>query len=126
MPCLHYETPEEISRREKLQKQNLLAPLKEEISVLREELSEREAMLCAILSSIYHLDGYIQKNMILKDYFSNAVREWFDETEAGVTWEQVESWWHEHKTKDQRRLDEVRKNALSKLSSEERVALGLK
>lgn len=132
MPCIYHETAEEIQRNEQLARERELAPLREEIRVLQEELAERDAMLCGVLSSIYYLDGYIQTNMILKDYFSNSVREWFNETESGVTWERLEAWWAEHKEQDEARkrkeaviLAAKRAAALSKLTPAERELLGV-
>ena len=132
MPCRTYETPEEIQRQDQIARERELAPLRTEIHVLQEELAEREAMLCGVLSSIYYLDGYIQTNMILKDYFSNSVREWFNETESGVTWERLEEWWAEHKAQDEARkqaeaADREQKRAavLAKLTPAERELLGV-
>ena len=132
MPCRTYETPEEIQRQDQIARERELAPLRTEIHVLQEELAEREAMLCGVLSSIYYLDGYIQTNMILKDYFSNSVREWFNETESGVTWERLETWWSAHLIQDEarKRKEEVilaakRAAALAKLTPAERALLGV-
>jgi hypothetical protein len=132
MPCRTYETPEEIQRQDQIARERELAPLRTEIHVLQEELAERDAMLCGVLSSIYYLDGYIQTNMILKDYFSNSVREWFNETESGVTWERLQSWWADHKAQDEARkqaeaADREQKRAavLAKLTPAERELLGV-
>lgn len=136
MPCMTYETPEEIQRAAAeammLRRERELAPLKTEIAVLKQELAERDAMLCGVLSSIYYLDGYIQTTMILKDYFSNSVREWFNETESGVTWERLQAWWADHKAQDEARKQAEapapalkREAALAKLTPEERKLLGV-
>lgn len=132
MPCMTYETPEEIERFAQEARNRNLAPLREEIDVLRAELAERDAMLCGVLSSIYKLDGYIQNTMILQDYFSNSVGEWFNEAEAGVTWDSVQQWWTDHKLKDEARKaveaaerERKREAALAKLTPEERALLGV-
>lgn len=110
-------------------------PLQEEIHVLTEELRERDAMLCAILSSIYFLDGYAAASCKVNDIsmpFSAAVEEWFDWEESGVSWEHLQAWWTAHQEQDcvrreQEALEVARKReaALAKLTPEEREILGL-
>jgi hypothetical protein len=103
-----------------------------DLFVCQEELRERDAMLSGLLDSIYKLDGHIQSTMILKGYVSNSVREWFNETKAGVTWERLEAWWADHKAQDEaRRQAEAqaqackREAALAKLTLQERKLLGV-
>lgn len=135
MPCRTYETPEEIQRQDQIARERELAPLREEIHVLKQGLAEREAMLCGVLSSLYTLDGYWGASCKVegKDMgFSSAVREQFDETESGVSWDQVQAWWLNHRAQDEARrkaeadaLAEKRAVALAKLTPAERELLGV-
>lgn len=51
MPYITYESDDDIHHRQEIETENRMAPLREEIYVLKEELKERDAMLCAILGS---------------------------------------------------------------------------
>lgn len=135
MPCIYHETAEEIRRNDQLARERDLAPLREEIHVLQEELKEREAMLCGVLSSLFTLDGYWGSSCKVDGNdmgFSSAVREQFDETESGVSWDQVQAWWLNHRAQDEARrkaeadaLAEKRAAALAKLTPAERELLGV-
>jgi hypothetical protein len=106
-----------------------------DLFVCQEELRERDAMLCAILSSIYFLDGYADASCKVNGAcmpFSAAVEEWFDWKKSGVSWERVQAWWCDHKAQDEARrqaeaeeLARKKAAALSKLTPEERALLGV-
>lgn len=135
MPCIHYESDDEIRRRKEIEAETSLTPLREKIRILEVLLKERDAMLCAVLSSIYTLDGYAGASCKVNDTsmpFSAAVVEWFDWEEAGVSWEQVMAWWTEHQEQDRVRreqealeVERKREVALAKLTPEERKILGV-
>lgn len=135
MPCIYHETAKEIQRNEQLARERELAPLREEIRVLQEELKERDAMMCGVLSSLFTLDGYWGASCKVDGNnmgFSSAVRAHFDETESGVSWEQLESWWVDHRAQDEARrkaeaaaLAAKRAAALCKLTPAEREILGV-
>jgi hypothetical protein len=127
MPCHDWRTKEQIIHRENLENQNLLAPLEKEIFDLREELSKKDTILYAVLSALDECSSYQYSfNDRNTDLFA-LVMEIIDHNEIkhGVSIETIQNWWYEYKIKDQRRLEEVKRNALLKLTSEERMALGL-
>lgn len=83
-----------------------------------------EAAMCGVFT---FLEG--NEVPILEDVLENL-----DYEEMGVTRQEIETWWIKHKRKDEerrqreeaaRRKQELRDNALSKLSDDEREALGL-
>lgn len=120
MPCITYETPEEIRRSEELAREHNLAPLREEIRALGEKLRERDAMLCAVLTVI---DRYGDFDLIACN---------LDAREAGVSWNQISVWWQDHLERDaERRHQEAlrreqrRREILARLTNEEREILGL-
>jgi hypothetical protein len=80
-------------------------------------------MLCTVLSTL--------ENENELGHFA----ELFDYKEGGITREQLFKWWAEHKEEDRQRreaarrareLQEKRKAALAKLTTEERKLLGVK
>ena len=99
----------------------------------REQCMRVEAMLCAILS-VHESLGTLGIHLIHVDW-----------NEAGVTEAEFEAWWEDHKAKDQARKEaekrvaefhvreaearevreRIRTEALSKLTPEERQALGV-
>ena len=99
--------------------------------MLKAELAEREAMLCGVMTALYRAEGYrISQNGTF--LVEAMVWEWFNEEEAGVSYDELQSWWTEHQKKDQERkareaaeLENRRQRALTKLTLEERVLLGL-
>lgn len=120
MPCITYETPEEIRRSKELARERRLAPLREEISVLGEKLRERDAMLCAVLTTI---DRFGDLDLIACN---------LDAREAGVSWDQISAWWQDHLERDAERrhqealrIEARRKEILARLTNEEREILGL-
>jgi hypothetical protein len=135
MPCVYHESPSEIQEREQRALNRQLEPLQHEIDVLKQELAERDAMLCGVLSSMFELDGYLGAAISLDGAarkFSYCVQEYFDEREAGVSWAMMEAWWVSHREQDRARKAveaeaQVRKReaALAKLTPEERALLGL-
>jgi hypothetical protein len=108
---------------------------REQVWVLQEKLRERDAMLCGVLSSIHFLDGYLDAHIKIEGktmLFSDAVREYFNEDEAGITWEQAMEWWTDHQEQDRVRREQEaleiarkREAALAKLTPEERTLLGI-
>lgn len=120
MPCRVDPTPAEIAEERRRAQEAVTGALHEEISVLKLELQEREAMLCGILTA-----ATCRRCM-------DDVRQAFDEREAGVTIERIFAWWKEHKRKDEERRQreaadrEARKQEiLTKLTPEERNILGV-
>ena len=131
MPCITHDTAEERAWGARRYEQQLTGPLNEEIGVLKAELAEREAMLCGVMTALYRAEGYqISQN---GTFLVEAMMwEWFNEEEAGVSYDELQSWWTEHQKKDQERkareaaeLENRRQRALKKLTLEERVLLGL-
>ena len=94
-----------------------------------EEYAERaliRAALCAVLTALERESG--------GDLYENVLS-FIDWKEAGVTEKEFRKWWKDHKMEDaerrayereERRKEEVRKFALSKLSDEEKKILGVK
>lgn len=120
MPCYDPETPSERNEREKREWAAITAPLQEEISVLKEELKESEAMLCAVLASLMSFS--IRREVLAH----------IDEQEAGVTVEQIMAWWDDHQRKDRQRREALelqrqqrRQEILAGLTPEDREILGL-
>lgn len=104
MPCLTYD------------------PITSErhVQEITKERNNFEAALCAVLT-------VCEKENI-------NVIDMIDYAEAGITKKQVESWWEEHKEKDAirrktereaKRKEELKQQALKKLSPAERKALGI-
>lgn len=86
-------------------------------------LEEIEAMLCAALRFIGNNHTYFMRPTELLDH-----------QEAGVSPDNMNLWWDEHLEKDRkgraaeaeaRRINNLRRDALEKLSPEERKALGI-
>ncbi len=95
----------------------------ERTAIAQRELNKVNAMLCGVLTSAENLG-------ILGTVLQNV-----NETECGVTIASIRSWFNRHKKEDARRKareeatrkqEEVKREALAKLSPEERKALGLK
>lgn len=138
MPCMTYETPAEIAARirdEHAERYNaMIDQLETNIGIQLRKTAFLEAMLCGVLSSLTTMQGYGYTVMADggNQGIYDAVQNWFNEDESGVTWDQLEEWWLDHKAEDARRKAaeqaalEVRKQAaLSKLTPEEREMLGL-
>ena len=90
----------------------------------KEKIAFLEASLCASLTAF--------ENM--KNYMSNDPFDWIDYEEAGIEKKKLMDWWGNHKNKDyirrqQEAAEKVKQDlkvsALSKLTEEERKALGL-
>ncbi len=88
-------------------------------SEARRKVEKLEAMLCALI----RMTG-------LEEALEKA-----DWKEAGVGGQELKSWWHEHQRKDVDRrnrerlaaeAEQRRKEALAKLTPEERAALGIR
>ncbi len=142
MPCVTYETPEEIAARliaseadRESAMERTLGPLHAKIDIQGRQIAELEAMLCGVLSSLAFLDRYGSARVQVEGMhigFYDVVRDYFDEAEAVVTWQQLEAWWEDHQLQDRLRKQaeqqavEARKQAaLAKLTPEERELLGL-
>ncbi len=141
MPCVTYETPEEIAARLRASEadresamERTLGPLHAKIDIQGRQIAELEAMLCGVLSSLTTMQGY--GYTVMADGGSqgiyDATQNWFNEEESGVTWYQLENWWQDHQLQDRMRKEaeqqavETRKQAaLAKLTPEERELLGL-
>lgn len=85
-------------------------------------IEDFEATLCGLFT-LFEKEGEI-------DWWTSRV----DWKEAGVKRKTVETWWKKHKEEDaarrareaaERRKEELKAHALSKLSAEERAALGI-
>lgn len=72
-----------------------------------------EAILCGIATKLENM-GNLDTIMGLLNW-----------KEIGLTEEHFNKWWADHKQKDAERLENLRKNALAKLTAEERKILGL-
>ena len=127
MPCRVDPTPEELAESRRLREQAITGPLHEEISVLKEELKEREAMLCGVFTV---LENGFESHGIT--FYLAAVLEQVNWKEAGVTMHATETWWEDHKERDaEQRAQEAaarerrRRDILARLSAEEREILGL-
>lgn len=80
--------------------------------------SRTEALLCAILT-------LLEEQPFLAG--TEDVFDIIDWEEAGVSRRWAENWWERHKIDDQKRREKLRakKSGLSKLTDEEKEALGL-
>ena len=88
-------------------------------SALEEKISFLEAALCATLEAFELETGM-------------SVLDWIDYKEAGITRNQLDRWWKLHQNLDKNRKEEEKKRteklikqALGKLSKEEKKALNL-
>lgn len=93
-----------------------------ELSKARNDLSQMEAMFCAAMT-------FIENTKQMPSF-----RGRFDPVETGMSWDELHNFWLNHKKKDkirrlkeekERREQEIRENALSKLNDEEKHLLGL-
>lgn len=112
MPCTYFESPEEIAARNN----RFPSPIEREVKA-REIV---EAMLCGVLHAI-------EDSGLSWDVWDS-----FDEQESGVLADEIERWWVEHRKKDEARKlkeaktqEKIKRDALKKLTAEERKALGL-
>lgn len=120
MPCRVDPTPQELAQERRKATEAITGPLHEQIFALEQQLQERDAMLCGVLTTLEQF------------YTFDVVSDNWDAQEAGVTWEQVGIWWRAHLEKDRLRREKqalereaLRRKLLSKLSKEEREILGL-
>ena len=72
-----------------------------------------EAILCGIATKLENMGNL------------NTVTGLVDWKEVGVAEENFFKWWDDHKAKDEIRREKILKNALAKLTAEERKVLGL-
>lgn len=106
MPCTHYETPSEKQARNDAWVKSITQPYIEKLDTLTAMLCSVMTIIDTIYSDAVPLGGelnYIKRNIP----------------------EDVTLWWKEHKKNDEERLDLIKAAALSKLTPEEREALGL-
>ncbi len=87
---------------------------------LSKKIAFLEAALCAVLTVVDNLATNVR------------VYEYIKFSEAGISEQELMDWWEEHKKKDAIRREKeaakkqnLKENALRKLSQEEREALGL-
>ena len=120
IPCRVDPTPQELAQERRRATEAITGPLREQIFALEQQLQERDAMLCGVLTTLEQF------------YTFDVVSDNWDAQEAGVTWEQVGVWWQAHLEKDRLRREQaalereaLRRKVLSKLSKEEREILGL-
>lgn len=144
MPCSTYQTPEELDADRRQRRRELLAPLQEEIDVLKLELAERDAMLCGVITAVSARERLTHERLetswsgdgprpkVTDEYLLEEFRRTYDETKAGVTWNGLMEWWKSHQKRDeQRRQDEAaaqearRQEIIQRLTPEEREILGL-
>lgn len=109
MPCRDYDTIDYASE-------------------YRDRLNEREAMLCAVLTALEDRVSPHTKDKL--DWIFRNI----DWKEAGVSRGKLEDWWEGHKIRDKhrrereaelKRVEELKNEALKKLTKEELKALGL-
>lgn len=127
MPCRHDPSPEEIAESRRLERETWAGPLRAEIHRLRQELEQREAMLCGVFKL---LDAGFESHGIT--FYLGAVLDRVNWQEAGVTRSDTENWWQDHLERDaERRHQEAqarerrRQEILSRLTTDEREILGL-
>lgn len=98
-------------------------PSYSELEETEKQKDKAEAMLCAVL-------GQVEGLRVL-----NSVLAGINPTESGVTAKEIRNWWEAHKKRDnERRTREAaeaeekrkRKQALAKLTKEERKLLGVR
>jgi hypothetical protein len=101
----------------------------DEVRVTRDDVAEHnmlEASMCGILTAFENKLGVDELNKVL---------DLVDWEEAGVKRRTLGLWWKKHKAKDverrareeaARRKEELKASGLSKLTPEEKVALGIK
>ncbi len=104
----------------------------DEVRVTRDDVREHnmlEAAMCGLLTAIEKWGNDTTPEGRVKQMLDKV-----DWTEAGVKRKTFELWWRKHKKQDEerrareaaaRRKEELKAVALSKLTAEERAALGL-
>lgn len=94
------------------------------------KIKSLEAMLCGVLTALEKLSPSPEEASPYDQVLAT-----YDESEAGVSKKELSAWWTKHKKEDEarrkreeakRELERVRKNALRKLSPDEKRALGIK
>lgn len=96
-----------------------------------ERINFLEASLCSTLTAIEKIQNHL--NNFYSEY--NTVKcnllDWIDYEEAGIKEKDLKNWWKEHKAKDIARRkkeaeekENLKANALRKLTQKEREALG--
>lgn len=133
MPCIVHETPDEIAENARRAQDKITGPLHSQIQNLTRKLAERDAMLCAVLTVFE--EGRLTFTDDRDDQFAFGLYDLYHEVdweEAGVSKSDMVEWWKDHKEQDAKRqaqeaakLAARRKRALEKLTSKERLLLGL-
>ena len=131
MPCMTYESPEEIAAREREREQELVdastGPLLAKIDIQGRQITELEAMLCGVFYLLEN--GFTNRGATI---YLQEILDRVNWQETGTTQMWTEDWWEDHKEQDrQRRIEEGRKRErrrreiLARLTDEEQEILGL-
>ena len=134
MPCVTYETLEEIAARLRASEadresamERTLGPLHAKIDIQGRQIAELEAMLCGVFTLLENGICVNSSDLFLDDILTQV--NWKG---TGTTQMWAEEWWAEHKKQDTLRkeaeqilMEVKRRTALSKLTPEERELLGL-
>lgn len=113
MPCRYEETPQEIAQRQEEEKRRLTQPY-------INKLDKLTRLLCEAMHALDH-----NAHFTLMDPATEQHPE--REVPPVVLSDELRGWWLNHQAEDRKRnTEEVRANALKKLTPEERKALGLK
>lgn len=128
MPCMVYETPEELAASAQRQEDALTGPLHQQIQTLTQSLAERDAMLCAVLTVFEYPAFYDHQGTPIGIDALTCNVNW---TEAGITEESMIAWWREHQRLDALRIAREfekthtqRTALLARMTPDERVLLG--
>lgn len=100
----------------------------EEIEKLKKKVSFAESALCLALNTLEQVLLGVRKDF--DDEIKTNPFDVMDMEEAGITRKDLEKWWKKHKKLDEKhrakeKKEQLRKQALDKLTTEERKALGL-
>jgi hypothetical protein len=91
----------------------------------KKKIAFLEASLCATLTACENMKNYMRND------FSWSLFDWIDYEKAGIKKEELTGWWLKHKREDaarrkkEKEKQDLKVSALSKLTEEERKALGL-
>jgi hypothetical protein len=98
---------------------------------LKKQVAFAESALCAALAALEHVDSLVETVSPKQgDYYN-----WLNFAEAGISKEELVKWHKRHKILDEKhrseerekkRVETLKKSALSKLTEEEKRVLGVK
>lgn len=135
MPCRVDPTPQELAQERQKATEAITGPLREQIFALEQQLQERDAMLCGVLTAITSMEAAPNVRVQHDGGYRRVmatVESHYDPHEAGVNWAMLQAWWVEHQRQDRERREREaaelatrRQKILSKLSDEERKILGV-